>query len=136
MPVKAETFILMLQNYVGQTLDGSGTHELIDSLPNDHSIDITITVSCARKLGTEQIMAESRTLSVNKLKSNNEPSRTSNPNTSSPSQPTNDGTDGLDNNFSQLECLQLLQAVVGISLGEGTKTKLSDKLLHMIRKEA
>src|SRR6516164_722056 len=89
---KLEIFTLRLQNLSGQSSAGQERFREIVSWLSNHTIDITIDDSCARRLVMGQTMEVNLEPLPPKLTSNRISLKISSPSTSPPFQPTSDGT--------------------------------------------
>ena len=91
MLAKAETHIQQLLEYVGLPSDGPVILRKIKASQNGHTIDITLTVSCARNWDTVQTTVDSLRHLLRSREFLSASSETSNSNISAPSQPTDYG---------------------------------------------
>src|SRR6266478_7961402 len=134
MPLKVETFIQQLREYVGLILDGPATLNEIKLSLNSHSIDLTLIASCARNWDTAPIMEANPKPSPSKPTSQSQLSSDFSPNTSTLSLHIYDGTHGPTINSRELDTLLHLLAVNGGSLEDVTIRRPNVKQLHIIHK--
>src|SRR5215467_4380539 len=100
---RQETFTLQSLPCAGPRWIGQVHLREIENSPRGLIIDITIDDLCARKLGTELIMAENREHLPAKLSLTFPPSKNSNESTLKPSQPTSVGTSGSESSYERRE---------------------------------
>src|SRR6266704_572877 len=130
-----ETHIQQLLESVGLHSHGLVTLKKIKGLQSPHTIDITLTVSCARNSAMEVTMQGNQKPSQPKPDSPKQSSETSSPSIFVHFPRTSGGTAGLILNLEQLETLQRSVEENGGSLDAETIQLPSGKLLHMTLKE-
>ena|SRR6266446_4113891 len=126
-----ETHIQQLLESVGLHSHGLVTLKKIKGLQSPHTIDITLTVSCARNSAMDRTMEGSQRPSPDKLGSQKPSLEISSLNTLERFPPIFGGTDGLTLSLEQSEILQLSLDENGGSLVEGMIRAHSGKLLRM-----
>src|SRR5258708_3869462 len=131
-----ETCIQQLPECVGRTLGGPVTSSEIRLSRNDHSIDITLTVSCAKSSDTARTTEASPQPSPSKPPSPSQSSLDSNQSTSELSLHIFDGTRGPTINFELLASLLRSQGVNVGSSADAQSPQPLGRLLLMIHKEA
>src|SRR5882672_10712021 len=136
MQSNLETCIQRLLECVGLNLDGPGTWQETRKSPNDHSTDITVTVSCARSSGTAPTMEASPKPSPCKPPSPSPSLSDSSPSTSRHFPHIYNGTNGPTVNLEKLVSWLASQGVSVGSLDDGPKPPLSGRLSLTIHKEA
>lgn len=129
------TFTQQLLEFVGPMLLGQVISDEIKILPNNHTIDITHTVSCAKSSATEATTADSQRPLANKLSYPKPSSETSSPNTFVRFPVISGGMHTLTINSDELETLLQLQAANVGSLDAETTQLPSGKRLHMTLRE-
>jgi len=134
--VTQETLTRQLLEFVGLTLVGPAISSEIRTSLSDHTIDITLTVLCARNLDTDRIMGELPSRLLHSRISQSESFSNSSPSTSKPFPPMSDGNNGWLPKYLIGEIWSLLQAARDGSWDVEMIRQRSGKLLHTIHKEA
>src|SRR5882762_2392837 len=130
------TCIQQLLECVGPNSLGQANLKWTNKSLSDHSIDITLTVSCVRNSDTDRTTVVSPQPSPSKPPSPSQSSSGFNPNTSKHFLPILDGMDGPTISYDELASLLLSQGVnVGSSADVRSPQPLG-RLLLMIHKEA
>src|SRR5882757_7552999 len=136
MQSNLETCIQRLLECVGPTLGGQVTWQETRKSPNDHSTDITVTVSCARNSSMEATTEASPKPSPCKPPSPSPSLSDFSLSTSRHFLPIYDGTNGPMINYEELDSLLRSQGVgVGSSV-DVLKHPLSGRLSLTIHREA
>src|SRR6267154_4965833 len=131
MPLSLETCIQQLLESVGPSLGGRVTWVETRKSPNDHTTDITVTVSCARSSDMEATMEDRPRPSPDKPSYLRLWLGTFSPNTLPHSLRIFDGTVTLTPNSEQSGILQRLLDADDGSLADGMIQLPSGKRLHM-----
>src|SRR5882762_1792661 len=136
MPWNLETFIRQLLECVGPNSLGQANLRWTNKSLSDHSIDITLTVSCVRNSDTDRTMEASPQPLRFKQPSQSQSSLDSSQSTSEHFLPIFDGMAGPTISYADLVSLLLSQGVNVGSLEDARSPQPLGRLLLMIRKEA